>query len=392
MADYDLLTIRLDALTADLEGAETALDNPKLGDLAGLVRNRFEVQFGRLHRKVGGLVEALDNNDAESRRETWEMYRKYQAKSDHLIEECADFIQGALARSANVDLGAAEVADDLAEYLANITEIGWSKMTIFGEMDFTTRSSGIIRLAFPHFDVWSIPIVGHEFGHHVIEELRDATGAQDDKDREVFPVIDVVNKHKKDSGLKRQWGRELFSDFFATYSLGPAFVVSLIFGQLDAVYPHSPSATHPKSSWRAAFSLAALDRLGSGTGINPFATLAESVRGTWSEAMLSAGQADDVPAEELEQLNTLLDDFWSVLVDNTPKTLQYSAWTRAQQLSLQITAAAGNRHANPPFEFLKSTDTVRDVLNGAWRARLLGEAPTDDIAEISLRVARAAMG
>ncbi|MCH8130831.1 MAG: hypothetical protein IIC70_13165, partial [Acidobacteria bacterium] len=111
MADYDLLTIRLDALTTDLERAETALDNPKLGDLAGLVRNRFEVQFGRLHRKVGGLVEALDNNDAESRRETWEMYRKYQAKSDHLIEECAAFIQGALARSANVDLGAAEGAD-----------------------------------------------------------------------------------------------------------------------------------------------------------------------------------------------------------------------------------------------------------------------------------------
>ena len=386
MADYDLLTIRLHGMAADLERTQSALANERLGDLGGPVRDRFCIQIDRLQKQIDGLVDSLDDGDTASRRETWDGYRNYRKKSDRVIEECADFIQGALARNAHIDLGAAAVADDLAEYLHSITKVDWSKMTIFGAMDFTTRSSGIIRLAFPHFDVWSIPIVAHEFGHHVLEELRDADRVRDKQDNEVFPIIDVVRKHREK--VKRKWLRELFSDLFATYSVGPAFVMSLIFDQLDAVFPHNPSVTHPQASWRAAFAISALRRLGEATAVNAYEEGANTIERAWSDAVAAAGLDPDISPDEVALLEHVLDDFWTALSDNTSAELRYGSWTRARQLSLSIMERAAAGQAAPPYEFVKPSDTVVDILNAAWRARLVGDEPTGDVADISLRLAR----
>jgi hypothetical protein len=257
-------------------------------------------------------------------------------------------------------------------------------MTIFGAMDSTTRSTGIIRLAFPHFDVWSIPIVGHEFGHHVLEELRDATGALDEDDNEVFPIRDVIEDHQ--ATIKRRWLRELFSDLFATYSLGPAYVMSLIFGQLDAVFPLNPSKTHPQSSWRAAFALDALRRLDDGSAAKTYEAVAKTIEDVWSEAVTASGNDAAVPDEEAAMLRQVLDDFWTALADNTPQRLEYASWTRARQLSQNILDQEGN--GGPPYGFVKSSDTVVDVLNAAWRARLVGEMDVDAIGNISLRIAQ----
>ena len=102
--------------------------------------------------------------------------------------------------------------------------------------------------------------------------------------------------------------------------------------------------------------------------------------------MTASGNDAAVPDEEAAMLRQVLDDFWTALADNTPERLKYASWTRARQLSQHILDQEGD--GGPPYGFVKSSDTVVDVLNAAWRARLVGEMDVDAIGDISLRIAQ----
>jgi hypothetical protein len=101
----------------------------------------------------------------EQMKKAWDRYRKALVSCHEIFVEYVDVIQGVLLRDAGIDRDLCRIADELIKtwYFADHSWLSFSIPADYERRSMSTAE--LIRLGFPEWSVWSLPLVAGEFGH-----------------------------------------------------------------------------------------------------------------------------------------------------------------------------------------------------------------------------------
>ncbi|MDD4448816.1 MAG: hypothetical protein PHN61_14225, partial [Methanothrix sp.] len=222
MNTKNFLLTQIRSLNDNLNSAKGIVNSPCLrGDLRDAVQVRFSALIEARRESLSQLRGDVQNDlPLET---TWNSYLLLQNDCACIFRECLAFLEGALVRGAGLDDEICYVADDLLNEMSDQTEIKWSRLTILGEREFFDQTAEIIRLRFPDFSIWRLPIVAHEFGHLAEQELRDLPPRKN-----IYPIRVKIEALAGKEARKKAFLQEFFSDLFGVYAMGPAFACASI--------------------------------------------------------------------------------------------------------------------------------------------------------------------
>jgi hypothetical protein len=349
IAPASLFAVRVDASIAAVDSAKEALTATAIDSgLTSRVDRRFRYRLDETRERLialGAQGAAVESPSPEM----WEALKGLDDEARGAFRESLAFIEGALVRSARVDRGVCEVADALLYTLARGAEVSWARLTILAEDEFLDQFADIVRLRYPDFSVWSLPVAAHEFGHVVGRKL-SYTGPGGD---EVFPIRQLL-----DAGdVTPEHFSELFSDFFATYTLGPAYACTCLLLRAAPIgVADDPAESHPSWRRRAELILSTLKTLEADA--NDY--MLSQVRRAW-RAVIGAeqGSLDDNTRGQVAWLRR---GFMSVL-NTHASDLRYTESVQVVALATWLTQPDAPQV--PDFAF-----SIQEVLNAAWRCRL----------------------
>jgi hypothetical protein len=366
--DRFVLAARVAALRQDLALAAEALDSDAIrADLRESVAGIFGGFFDRKRTDLDALATALAppaSADTASLAEQWRRLEEHAEECGTILREYRAFIEGALVRSARLDGGICDLADALLRQLSRLTTVDWSRFTIVAEDEFFAPMTDIIRVRYPHFTVWNLPVLAHEFGHFVLPQLRDRLRGTDPLGRFRTDTGRALAAQLAPAGaagraiVERSMAHldEYMADTFALYAAGPSFACTCIVLRFEPLHSHEESAAHPSDAKRAYLQLALLRSLGA-----DYAKIAKKLQSIWQSNQAGAGVS---PGPESDQwLDDIAPKLWTLFQTLAPKArLEAADWRRAIGLSLQLAEANWSADA--------ATLTPRDILNGAWLSRL----------------------
>jgi hypothetical protein len=168
------LLARVDALVAQLDQTEKAIksfgpDN-KLYKRAGqafltsISNARQELISQRRKIEKGGFGAVA-----------WATLHTKEQNCSALFGECLAFLQAAPARGQDVEADLCEIADALLDELSkDIPFVKWERFTVLSTEECYRDMTQIIRLRFPFYGIWDLPIATHEFGHFIAGHLNVA--------------------------------------------------------------------------------------------------------------------------------------------------------------------------------------------------------------------------
>jgi hypothetical protein len=246
----------------------TAVIKPQIKEAAEI---GFAVLFKQRRDELSELQHMISGQGASAH--SWVKLGKQSRLCREVFGECLGFLGSGLIRSntlAKDDI--CEIADALLYELNNNLHwsVKWQGVTLLAEGNFFTETTGLIRLPFPDDGIWNLPISVHEFGHFIGPRIRDGWGnspfdsflrskEEDNLQKEGDDQLSEEELEQQSSHLK-----ELFSDLFAVYSLGPAFACSCILLSFNPANAKTSedSQTHPGYAKRVHFMLEVLKRMG----------------------------------------------------------------------------------------------------------------------------------
>ncbi len=337
---------------------------------AGPLQSSLGRRCNQVGRKIRDLKENVENADPAAFGGLWNDFDellKEQAKP--LFAEYVEFAGGLAMRDNAVEDRVCQMTDELLKELSDVTK---NALTVPArQAALSTIMTSVIKVGFPEWTVWGIPLAGHEAGLRI---------AEDDQ---------TVKEHVEESGsgLSKELRKSLFADIFATYTLGPAYACAAILLRFE---PHHVLAVgdDPSDIDRAWLILKVLDSLGQPGSWNDYSEQPTSyfetvrtLRDLWEEAVVSLasqGVSPDPRAGEHPDIQRFLDDTWDVLIDSSQfhpfngvrseAVERRDRWDETQKLAdyLLLPQAPGEGVQAPAF---KRQDVI-ELLTAAWRARL----------------------
>lgn len=372
--DRFVLSARVDALRHGLRLAAGSLGNPAIETR---FRDRVDVLFrGQIERQLEqleDLARALGAPDGTGGAETWRRFEECAGESDAVLRECRAFIQGALMRTAGLDHGVCDLADAFLEQLARLTVVEWRRFTIVADGEFFAPLSGIIRVRYPDFSVWNLPVLAHEFGHFAMPLLKDPLRGSDPIGRFRTAARNDVAARLPPRSTDRidQFTRhldEFIADSFAVYAAGPSFVATCVLLRFDPLHAHEEGPDHPSDARRAYLMLKLLDALSP-----DYAKVRARLAALWDNMLAAAGTTTDSHDEWLDGVVGALGALFRTLAPTA--RLHGDDWRRAVELSEYLTVSS-------PGPVDVTLVTPRDLLNATWIRRL---EQVDEAAQISVR-------
>lgn len=373
MDEKSLLLAKVDALLEQLAWAESSLTNAKLEKhVQDAAKIGFAMLFDNRRKELTQLRNSIQK--ISSYGGTWAKLQSTSTSCKELFEECLGFLGGAMLRDAHKQNDICEIADALLRELGR-KSIEWSRVTLLAEAHFFTETTGLIRLPFPDYGIWNLPIAAHEFGHFVGPRISDGRRKRPfqaclDGIEKNYSLEELSNEQRaeKQAQMEREVShlREIFSDLFAVYSLGPAYACScivLLFDPQD-VTACQDSKTHPSHRKRVHFILAVLKQMSKATAGNPYRKIIPMLKDLWERNLKSAENEKCSVQEDLAPLNYKLLELYPIVTKFIPQ-VQYSGWNRAIELSNAF--PLNGKSAG----ILKKGYSIADVLNAVWIWRLL---------------------
>jgi hypothetical protein len=362
VAPTALIETQLAVERTNLLHAARALES---SNITADLRSRVQVRFQGRMRVLEERLLVLDRliHDSADPAICWEELSAISVDATELLAECLAFLEGALVRSAGIDEGVCDVVDRLLHELSHFTDVPWARLSILGDDDHVFALADIVRVRFPEFSLWGVPIAGHEFGH-VVSRHRV-----------------VIAQALAALGAQEAWWRELFSDLYATWTLGPAFACTTVLTRFRPLHG-TASATHPPDAERVHVVMQTLERLHDRAG-SPYGLALSTLRKVWGTARLSA----ELPAEVRDDLDYTLDQLLGKLRVEAPLAA-YDGWNDAREFARLLT-----QPKDPPDSIAHGV-AMRDVINAAWHCRLrdwsAGTLNLERLEARALRLARVA--
>jgi hypothetical protein len=153
---------------------------------------------------------------AAKRAETWHQFAQVKRKAnDDLFNESIELLDGIALRDRQLGSNICELAEALIKSIYR-TDTRTAHTIPGGVATMMMRSERIVRLPFPGWNIWALPLVAQEFWQGVLKREHNAlTSIQE----ATAPIRKVLGPETTDRCL---------GDVFATYSLGPAYAYAAI--------------------------------------------------------------------------------------------------------------------------------------------------------------------
>lgn len=280
--------------------------------------------------------------------DVWQAFSDTVSKSSQKVfTEYVDFLGGLLLRDSGFDEGICLTADELLRSYHPAPEFQWRSLTIPARQEALNRTlARIIRMGFPEWTLWALPLTAHELGHVVVAPKEEDLGNPDET-----------------SAMTRAHQEQIYmADAFATGAMGLAYACAAILLRLD---PLGPDPRH--TLIRAAIVFEMLQRMEADIVDPPFRAIRKRLETEWSDAIRQVKLDPELTVEEQSEVTRIAD----LMVDQVGPfvSFQRDAWGRIVLFADSLQSKA----ADIP---LKTTDEPRYVLNAAWKRRM--EHPEED--------------
>jgi hypothetical protein len=438
-----VLTARLDALEQSLRRvteqpsgwkAELSLESEDVEEdlwkgLDWTIGKRVRVQLGRVKEIRRKLVKAERNGNRSAAeqymKEAWQDYAKAHEQSQEVFREWLDVIGGITLRAKRLDGSLCHMADELIRRFATASGGIRPCLTIPAPEETLAKTLGrVIRLRFPEWSMWTLPVIAHEYARVVVDEVdelheyiedkatewveqdgriqqlaeevqrlaesienQDGTGEQEQERHQ-----ETVERYQKElDGRKERYKThllEFLADSFATYTIGPAYASAVILLRFDPSVAYHEDGKHTAYAKRACVILAMLGRMDRMAGFpSPYREVAEHVSNEWQGMLARAKPSGTLEAEVRQQLEDLVEGIWDMLYSAFGREPLYphageTGWQIAQQWSADWREQLEQRTALSTWE-VSPTSKLHDVLNAAWLCRLAPEVDADRAREIA---------
>jgi len=276
--------------------------------------------------------------------EVWADFHTIELACQKLFYEYVDLVRGVALRSSGYDRELCLIADELVRSVSK----KWRSITIPSRLERMGSTSGrIIRIGFPEWTVWNVPLAIHEYGHvfvDVVPELRE--------------LLDEEENHVEQLRLET-----LMADAFAALTIGPAYGCAAVLTRLDAGAPARVAGGSDHVVQRAAMIIAALEQ---GTQPDEARAMTTRLRDEWVAAVADAGYAGDALGAH-PRADELLEQ---VEKQCFGLRLPYDRWADFVMLTADKLLSSATSDDEPaPVERLADVD-LRHLFNAAWLCRV----------------------
>lgn len=386
----EILRAQVRSLSEDLDRITTLLNEAQQENRKpGISKEFIDPVAGKFATRVSDLK---DNASAAT---TWEALSAARREVQELLNECLAWLGGIAVRELQLETGICRIAEGLVREYVRKTGAEWRSIMILGEerpFDNLALVTKILRVPFPKWDIWNLPLIMYDFGNILsresalmpvttrffadertrIADLVQNPKFEDDIAKRLSKqVADMRTKFQRDGKpdlnnfLVRQENhiRSLFADMSATYFLGPAYVYSQFLLHLNPTEVQCESFYKPPFERRAAAMLKTLEAMidaDKKQDEEAFAGVLERVRHCWNDALgLPSGQ--DLKFDFGYPFDNWFDGY-KYLHKYFPR-LRFSstAWNEAKKLEDNLK----KQKPEPPPQ-----TTIQVILNGAWYCRL----------------------
>ena len=369
-----ILLDRIDALDRDLRAARDRLQAEEIPPSiqARLGSELFDSVDDVLSKLTATRLTAENlpagaTPEEQSRiKTTWIAFDGLRVEGERQLGEVLALLQGARLRGQMAQHAVlAEIADRLLDELSSkLQAIAWKRFTFEAEGEAFAGNTHVIRLHFPMQDIWNLPVAVHEFGHFLASQIRVP--------KEAVTLVDVLGSGDQVTRDKRWYYlQEFFADAVAAYAIGPAYGYTCLLVRFNPVRAWlETDQLHPPDAWRAELILQILDRMNrEPDSEGQFAGPAEKLKEFWNASLVAAGRSTDMPAKVMQDLTSLADEIYGLILKPGARHLRYNTMAKARkQMLLGGTAAA-----------IPQPLALADLLNAAWRARLSTGAEAADV-------------
>ena len=283
------------------------------------------------------------------------------------------------------------LSDRLLRDYARRTGVDWSGRTVAGPDAFLQMQTDVIRLRFPDWSLWNLPLMAHEFGHKVGAATRDFRQFK-------IKQVQEAEKHEVDPAEVGDHLEEFFADMFATYALGPAFACAAILVRFQPDEAQTSWVRHPAHDERVRLILFTLRQMNDRTRENPtmpgsYAYVLHVLQDSWDQALQAAGTvrptggAADSRRAQVDgwgkQVYSLLDRWYRL---GAGYTTQRWDWARATAPCFQLSIPSVQELQHSAKEYGLGELLLDDVLNALWWARLTNNQTQTDLTQIAVRL------
>ena len=375
---------RATALEEDEVARTDTVANAIHESLKDAVTAEFGVELAQLQAlrtMIDAAGEKGEEDAAEAMHAAWSQYidRLYKS-SERLFEEYVDLVSGVAIRDAGFDRGISRLAEGLLKPGETIGSFTWNTLTIPArEEALAVTAARIVRLGFPEWTIWTLPLAAYELGCNYA-----------DSDKKAAEKINALDGYPDELFV-------LVADAFATYFLGPAYACAAILMRLNPAEAFSGNRLVAK---RAAIILSVLRHMSTDApGIEDhYAEITSRLAVEWRDALRQTGWhglVDDGDGDGigectgLRQLTGLTDEEQAA-IDRLRRSLEpllyawivpdITVWPKVEEWAAKLRQGQ-ELHVSD----LGGSAELRYVLNAAWRARIAvrpGETDIDDPREL----------
>jgi hypothetical protein len=347
---------------------------------------------------------AAPDGDQAAVREAWNRYAKILGESNDLLRECLEIIGTLAIRTRNLDRHMLYVADELIQDCMMLTR-GDPNYYLFvhgvGETISKTRAR-IIRLRFPEWTIWDLPLAAHELGRVAVAGILGVERDEEDptlqtlttfvaEQREALIAVDPELQKASQAGgaaadeaaraaaaeaSRAAQGRVriLLADAIATYTMGPAYACSAIMLRLDPTVVAQRG--QPSDRQRAHVILSMLRAMNEEAKLpKPYSDVILMLEAAWKDTADRSNPAGALAPPYAGYLEALVKSFLgkvTYLILNVTAGFPHGAgndgWRKAQEW-----AGAWGEQWKKETKLVAPTEAggkLRDVLNATWLCRL----------------------
>ncbi len=329
-----------------------ALNIQEDGDLGKTLRLQIGLKAEGWIKTLEELDRGLSNGGAsdDQMKAAWRKYsREVYEESVPVFAEYVDFLGGLALRDTGFDEGICQIADDLVRRCEMVPEIpAWESMTIPAHKEAVSDTlARIIRLGFPEWTIWALPLTSREFGYVVASKN-----------------VDLRNYVEKEAAVgQSEYMTHCMADAFGAYAMGPSYAFAAILLRLD---PRSTPGGHgqkPSDLERAHVVLTMLRQMDKSSEGRPYKVIYQQLSAEWEAALEQVDTSGALDSATRQQLEDWVEHMRNFLARKAEVAYLEGNWRRIQEWT---------EHMKPETVkdiTLQGTEDLRDVLNVAWLSR-----------------------
>lgn len=356
-----------------------------------------------MRKKVKTLIKQLDRIDRDVQntgstddfRDLWRRVDELDQESQEVFSEYVDLLHGLAMRDTGFDHGMCQLADNLIQDILEYAPSAYQCFTIPSYREAMAKTlANIIRLGFPEWTVWALPLVACDLGY-IISSSIDLHIVQES----VKETLQVELNQEQVLILK-SW----IPDAFATYAMGPAYACATMLLRFNptrintkqkhySFFTHAEQQELPTDAVRCQVILCMLERMNkeakrSSLNSEPYIDFIEKLKDAWD---VSLKQAQPQLSDNQEALIQIDVKQWTEVLWDLFESKAYTRYSATDWLEIRDKCKwseefSNNKIPNSQAIPIKIKSQLRYVINAAWLARLkYSDREPDEIANTAIK-------